>query len=61
MVASVVQVAKRALLATMRAVALSVGMAMMCGRDSPDREVYFRRSVSGGGPKGPPVDGDVVL
>ena len=39
MVASVVQVAKRALLATLRAVALTVGMALKCSRDSPDREV----------------------
>ena len=63
MVASFVQVAKRALLATMRAVAFTVGMALTCSRDSPDREVVsnFRRGVSGGGPKGPPVDGDVVL
>ena len=45
MVASVVQVAKRALLATMRAVAFTVGMALTCSRDSPDREVVanFRR------------------
>ena len=45
MVASIVQVAKQALLATMRAVALTVGMALMCSRASPDREVVsnFRR------------------
>ena len=39
MVASAVQVAKRVLLATMRAVALSFRVAMTCNRDSPDRDV----------------------
>ena len=39
MVASAVQVAKRALLATMRAVAVAFGMAMTCNRDSPDKDV----------------------
>ena len=45
MVASVVQVAKRAVLATMRAVALTFGVTLTCNRDSPDRVVVsnFRR------------------
>ena len=45
MVASAVQVAKRALLATMRAVALTFGMVLTCNRDSTDREVVtnFRK------------------
>ena len=45
MVASIVQVAKQALLATMRAVALTVGMALTFSRDLPDPEVVsnFRR------------------
>ena len=48
MVDSAVQVAKRALLATMRAAALTVGVALACNRDSPDREVLsnFRRLCS---------------
>ena len=45
MVASAVQVAKRALLATMRAVAVAFGMPMPCNRDSPDTDVVktFRK------------------
>ena len=39
MVASAVQVAKRTLLATMRAVALSFGMVLTCNRDSSDKDV----------------------
>ena len=45
MVASAVQVAKRTLLATMRAVALSFGMVLTCNRDSSDKDVVvnFRK------------------
>ena len=45
MVASAVQVAKRALLATMRAVAVAFAMPMPCNRDSPDTDVVktFRK------------------
>ena len=45
MVASAVQVCKRALLATMRAVAVTFGMVLTCTRDSPDRDVVtnFRK------------------
>jgi hypothetical protein len=55
MVASIVQVARRALLATTRAVAVALGMAMVCGRDSPDKDVVqtFRQLA--------PVPGDIVL
>ena len=45
MVASAVQVAKRALLATMRAAAVVFGLSMSCNRDSPDKDVvsFFRK------------------
>ena len=45
MVASAVQIAKRTLLATMRAVALSFGMVLTCNRDSSDKDVVvnFRK------------------
>ena len=45
MVASAVQIAKRTLLATMRAVALSFGMVLTCNRDSLDKDVVvsFRK------------------
>ena len=45
MVASAVQLAKRALLATMRAAAIRFGLTMSCNRDSTEREVvsFFRK------------------
>ena len=45
MVASAVQVAKRALLTTMRAVALAFGVTLSCTRDSTDKELLtnFRK------------------
>ena len=45
MVPSAVQLAKRALLATMRAAAMRFGLTMSCNRDSADREVvtFFRK------------------
>ena len=43
MVASAVQVAKRTLLATMRAVALSFGMVLTRNRDSSDKDVVVRK------------------
>ena len=45
MVASALQVSKRALLATMRAVAVTFGVVLTCNRDSPDRDVLtnFRK------------------
>ena len=45
MVASLVQVAKRALLATMRAVALTFAVVLTCNRDSSDQVVVsnFRK------------------
>ena len=45
MVPSAVQVAKRALLATMRAAAVMFGLTMSCNRDSPDKDVVtvFRK------------------
>ena len=45
MVASPLQVAKRALLATMRAVAVAFGMVLTCNRDSSDQDVVkdFRK------------------
>ena len=51
MVASAVQVAKRALLATMHAVAIAFGEAMTCNRDSPDKDeggVWGKNWVVGG-------------
>ena len=41
MVASLVQVAKRALLATMRAVALAFAVVLTCNRDSSDQVLVF--------------------
>ena len=45
MFVSAVQVAKRALLATMHAAAVMFGLTMSCKRDSPDKDVVtiFRK------------------
>ena len=45
MVASALQVVKRALLATMRTAAVLFGLSMTCNRDSADSEVvsFFRK------------------
>ena len=50
MVASAVQVAGRALLSTMRAVAVAFGVTLTCTRDSTDKEVLtnFRKLVRWG-------------
>jgi hypothetical protein len=75
MVASALQLSKRALLATMRAVAVAFGMTLTCNRDPPDRDVVtnFQKlalrvhpdRVKGSCPgrmrPGRPVKGDVIL